>query len=166
MGNTGKSNTKFGQKQWEIRGKAIIFARNICRRFPSFLIAFAQIFPLLLHEFAIAFARICHYFSPKFEQNNGKFGAKAISKLKKRRDIFQAKIMEVLGNFTNWHIIFKVYFLDQMKMLKDLASSARNSQYTWIYCIRFGRECYEKNRACYCEQVYNSYRLQEKSKLY
>ena len=30
---------------------SIIFARNISRRFPSFRIAFAQIFPLLLSEF-------------------------------------------------------------------------------------------------------------------
>ena len=56
-------------------------------------------------------------------------------KLEKRRDIFRAKIMEVLGNFTNWRIILKIYFLDQIKILKDLASSARNSQYTWKYCI-------------------------------
>ena len=54
--NSGKSNGKFGEKQWESRAKAIIFARNKCRRFPSFLIAFAKIFPLLLPEFPIAFA--------------------------------------------------------------------------------------------------------------
>ena len=75
MGNSGKSNGKFGKKQWEIRekameirAKAIIFARNICRRFPSFLIAFAQIFPLLLPEFPIGFAQISYSFS----RNSGK----------------------------------------------------------------------------------------------
>ena len=37
--NSGKSNGNFRKKQWEIRAKGIIFARNICCRFPSFLIA-------------------------------------------------------------------------------------------------------------------------------
>ena len=87
MGNSGKSNGKCGEtakensgkiKQWEIREKAIIFARKICRRFPSFLIAFAKIFPLLLPEFAIA----------NLGKSNGKFRAKAMRKLEKRQDIF------------------------------------------------------------------------------
>ena len=106
MGNSGKSNGNFRQKQWEIRSKAIIFARNICRRFPSFLIAFPQIFPLLFPEFPIAFARI----SPKFPLLFPEIRAKAIGnsgksneKTRKRWDIFRAKIMEVLGNFTNYH---------------------------------------------------------------
>ena len=41
---------------------SIIFARNISRRYPSFLIAFAQLFPLLLPEFR--------------EKAMGKFGQK------------------------------------------------------------------------------------------
>ena len=70
--NLGKSNGKFGKKQWEIQAKAIIFARNICRRFPSFLIAFARIFPLLLPE---------------------KIWAKAMRKLGKRWDIYFGQIL-------------------------------------------------------------------------
>ena len=167
MGNSGKSNGKFGKKQWEIRAKAITLARNICRCFPSFLIALAQIFPLLLPEFPIGFARISHCFFPKFGQKQWTNLGKAMRKLEKRSDIFQAKIMEVWGNFTNWHIIFKKYFLNQIKILKDLASSARifsaqNSHFPIylkiLYVYRFGRERYEKNRAWYCEQ--------ERSKLY
>ena len=80
--------------------------------------------------------------------------------------------MEVWGNFTNLHIIFKYYFLDQITILKDLASSARNFlcpklpiYLKILYFYRFGRERYEKNRSCYCKQ-YNSYRLKERSKLY
>ena len=56
------------EKAMEIRAKAIIFARTMCRRFPSFLIACAQIFTLLLPEFLIGFARISHSFFPKFGQ--------------------------------------------------------------------------------------------------
>ena len=100
---------------------------------PNFPIAFARI--------SIAFARISHCFSPKFGQKQLEILAKAMEKFVqkqwenseiKRWDIFRAKITEVLGNFTDWHIIFKIYFLDQIKILKDLA---RNSQYTWKYCI-------------------------------
>ena len=70
--NSGKSSGKFGQKQWEIREKAI----------------------------------------ENSGKNNGKFGKK------------------------QWEIRAKF----QIKILKDLASSARtfsarNSQYTWKYCI-------------------------------
>ena len=72
---------------------SIIFARNICRRFPSFL---------------IAFARISHCFCPNFGEkqwqirakamgnsgkSNGKIRAKAMRKLGKRRHIFRAKII-------------------------------------------------------------------------
>ena len=95
--NSGKSNGKFGKRQCEIRPKAIIFPRNICHRFSSFLIAFAPNFPLLLPEYLIAFDRISHCFFPNF----GKSWANAMRKLGKRRDIFRAKIMEVLGNFKN-----------------------------------------------------------------
>ena len=126
MGNSGKSNN--------------FCPKYMPGRFPSFLIAFAQIFPLLS-------ARISHCFFPKCGQKQLEIRAKAMEtfawakpmrKLGKRWDIFRAKIMEVLGNFTNCHIIFKI--------LKDLASStrifsARNSQYipeNIVFYIRAG----------------------------
>ena len=70
---------KFGKKQY--------FLPEI------YAVAF-RVFSLLLPEFAIAFSR-------NSDKSNGKIWAKAIRKLGKRRDIFRAKIMEVLGNFTN-----------------------------------------------------------------
>ena len=78
MGNSGKSNGKFEEKH--------------------FLIAFAQIFPLLLPKFPIGFARIFHCFFLKFGQSSESDGIY----------LFRANIMEVLGNFTNWLIIFKI----------------------------------------------------------
>ena len=91
--NSGKSNGKLGKKQWEIRAKTIIFARNICRRFPSFLIAFAQIFPLLLPEFPIAFSR-------NSGKSNGKIGAKAIyEKTRKAAGYISGKNYGSFGQF-------------------------------------------------------------------
>ena len=118
MGISGNSIRKFGQKQWKIRAKAIMFARNICRRFPSFRIALAQI------------ARIPHCFFVKFGQKQWKKLGKSNEKTQKAAEYISGENMEVLRNFTNLHIILKIYFLDEIKILKDLASSARNSQYT------------------------------------
>ena len=74
--NSGKSNGNFRKKQWEIRAKGIIFARNICRRFPSFLIAFAQIFPLLLPEFPLLLPEFPIAFSRNSGKSNWKFWQK------------------------------------------------------------------------------------------
>ena len=86
MGYSGKSNGKFGKKQSEIRAKALIFARNICRRFPSFLIAFAKISPLLLPEFPIGFARISHCFSRNSGKSNWELGQKQWTNLGKSNE--------------------------------------------------------------------------------
>ena len=85
----------------EIRAKAIIFARNICRRFPSFLIAFAQIFPLLLPEFPIGFARISHSFFPKIRATAIGNSGKSNEKTRKAVGYISGKNMDVRGNFTN-----------------------------------------------------------------
>ena len=81
-------NEKFGQKQCEIRAKAMgnsgksngnsgksnnFCPKCICRRFPSFLIAFAQIFPLLLPKFS-------HCFCPNFPFFPHEIRAKAMEK--------------------------------------------------------------------------------------
>ena len=97
VGNLGKSNGKFGKKQWEIRAKAIIFARNICRHFPSFLVACAQIFPLLLSEFPIAFSRNSGPAIGNSGKSNGQIWAKAMRKLGKRWDIISGKHYGSLG---------------------------------------------------------------------
>ena len=76
MGHSGKSNGNFRKKQWEIREKGIIFARNICYRFPSFLIAFAQIFPLLLPEFPLLLPEFPIAFSRNSGKSNWKFWQK------------------------------------------------------------------------------------------
>ena len=89
--NSGKSNGNFRKKQWEIRAKGIIFARNICRRFPSFPIAFAQIFPLLLPEFPLLLPEFPHCFFPKFRAKAIAFAFRA----KKKLEIL-AKAMEKL----------------------------------------------------------------------
>ena len=65
----------------------------LSHRFPSFLIAFAQLFPLLLPEFPIAFARISGKVMGNSGKSNGKNWAKAMRKLGKRRHIFRAKII-------------------------------------------------------------------------
>ena len=79
---------------------------NISHRFPSFLIAFAQICPLLLPYFPNCFCPNVGKSNGKFGQNqweirakpmgtsgktNGKVLAKAMRKLGKRRHIFRAK---------------------------------------------------------------------------
>ena len=98
MGNSGKINGKFGKKQWKFGQKAIIFARNICRRFPSFLIAFAQIFhwfcpkfSLVLPEFPIAFPEIRAKAIGNSGKSNGQIWAKAMRKLGKRWIYFGQK---------------------------------------------------------------------------
>ena len=80
----------------------IICARNISRRFPSFLIAFAQIFPLLMllpefRENAMANSgkkqwQIRAKAIANSGKSNGKSWTKAMRKLGKRRHIFRAKI--------------------------------------------------------------------------
>ena len=175
MGNSGKSNN-FCPKYMSPLSE---FSHCFCPNFP--LLNFAQIshcfFPeirakaignsLLLPEFPIAFAQSSHCFCPNFPllfpEIRAKayinIWAKAMRKLGKRWDIFQAKLcMEVLGNFANCHIIFKIYFLDQIKILKDLIGCPnflcpKFPIYLKILYFRFGRERYEKNRACYCEQI-------------
>ena len=78
----------------EITPNFHIFARNISHRFPSFLIAFAQICPLLLPEFPIGFARNSGKTNGKIRAKAmGKFRQKAMRKLGKRRHIFRAKII-------------------------------------------------------------------------
>ena len=79
--NSGKSNGNFRKKQWEIRAKGIIFARNICLRFPSFLIAFAQIFPLFLPEFQMLLPEFPNAFSRNSGKSNGEICSKAMRKL-------------------------------------------------------------------------------------
>ena len=81
----------------EITPNFHIFARNISHRFPSFLIAFAQICPLLLPEFPIAFARISGKSYGKFGQNHGKFGQKQWENLGKSNGKIWAKAMRKLG---------------------------------------------------------------------
>ena len=134
MGNSGKSKGKFGKKQQEIqkkamgnRAKAIIFARNICRRFPSFLIAFAQCSHWFCPNFPLLFPEIRAKAIGNSGKSNGQIWAKAMRKLGKR--YFGQKLWK-FGVISRIDIIFKIYFLDQIKILKDLASSARNSQYT------------------------------------
>ena len=80
MGNSGKTNAKFGQKQWENLGRSNEKTRKAAALFRIKIIAFARIsiafsrishcffpnFPLLLPEFPMAFARISHCFCPIF----------------------------------------------------------------------------------------------------
>ena len=139
--NSGKSNTEicakamrklgwwnFRKKQWEIRAKGIIFARNICRRFPSFLIAFAQIFPLLLPELPLFLSEFSHCFSPKFWQKQLEILAKAIQKFvqnlcnEKTRKLsggiyFGQKLRKFWAISRIDIIIFQIYLLDQIKIL-------------------------------------------------
>ena len=75
---------------------SIFFARNISHRFPSFLIAFAQIFPLLLPEFPITFARISGKSNGKFGQNQWENLGKSNEKTRESGGIyflFRAKII-------------------------------------------------------------------------
>ena len=70
---------------------------NFCPKyihcFPSFLIDFALIFPLLLPEFPIAFAQISRKAMWNSGKTNGKIWAKAMRKLGKRRHIFRVQII-------------------------------------------------------------------------
>ena len=157
--NSGKNNGKSGKSnnfcpKYMYMPPLSEFSHCFC---PNFPIAFARIsycfclnFPLLLPEFPIAFSQNSGKSNWKFGQKQWKNLAKAMRKLGKRWDIhvFRAKMMEVVG-----------FLINQIKILKDLASSARifsawNSQYTWKYCIfDSGGSAMKKNRACYCEQV-------------
>ena len=61
-------------------------------------IAFSRISPLLFPEIL---AKAMEKFGQKQGENSESGG------------IYFGQFMEALGNFTNWHIIFKIYFLDQ-----------------------------------------------------
>ena len=67
---------------------SIIFARNkiISHRFPSFLIAFAQICPLLLPEFPIAGPEFREKAMGNSDKTNGKFGQKQWENLGKSNE--------------------------------------------------------------------------------
>ena len=64
--NFGKSNGKFGQKQWEILGKSNEKTRKAADYFSGKNYCFFPNFPLLLPEFSFAFPRISYCFCPNF----------------------------------------------------------------------------------------------------
>ena len=64
--NSGKSNGKFGQKQWENLGKSNEKTRKAAAYISGKNYCFCPNFPLLFPEFPIAFARISHCFCPNF----------------------------------------------------------------------------------------------------
>ena len=66
MANSGKSNGKFGQKQWENLGKSNEKTRKAAAYFSGKNYYFFPNFPLLLPEFSFAFSRISHCFCPNF----------------------------------------------------------------------------------------------------
>ena len=84
MGNSGKSN---------------IFARNICRRFPSFLIAFARIF---------------HCFFPKFGQKQWKNLGKSNAKTRKAAGYISGKNY---GSFGQFHEL--TYYFQNLLLRSD-----------------------------------------------
>ena len=74
MGNSGKTNGKFGRKQWENLGKSsektrkgggIYFGQKLLL-LPEFPLLFPRISHCFFPEFPIAFARISHGFCPNF----------------------------------------------------------------------------------------------------
>ena len=113
MGNSGKSNGKFGQKQsWEIWGKAMGNSgkNNNFARKKIIMPPLSEFFHCFCPNFPIAFAPISHWLCPNFPllfpeiwakaignsgKSNGQIWAKAMRKHGKRWDIFRAKIMEV-----------------------------------------------------------------------
>ena len=120
--NSGKSNGNFRKKQWEIRAKGIIFARNNFYMLPfsEFSHCLVSEFPLLLPEFPIAFPEISGKSNWKFWQKQSTNLGKSNEKTRKALGyIFRAKNTEVLGNFTDWSIIFKIYFLDQIEIYSE-----------------------------------------------
>ena len=155
IGNLGKSTGEFGKKQWEIRikaieirAKAIIFARNNFYMPP--LSEFSHCF---CPNFPIAFARIFHWFCPNiplvlpefpiaFSRNSGKSN-------------WELGLLR-----SDWKFERTCIFCPNFLCPK----SPINLKIVYIY--GFGRNRYEQIRACYCEQVYDSYRLKERSKLY
>ena len=142
MGNSGKSN-------------------NFCPKYMPPLSEFSHCFcpnlPLLLPEFAIAFTR-------NSAKNNGKFGqkqweilGKSNEKTRKAAGYISGKNYGSFGQFHELTLFSKlIYFLDQIKILKDLAFCPKFPIiiiYLKILYFRLGREHYEQIRACYCEQV-------------
>ena len=63
---SGKSNGKFGQKQWEKLGKSNEKTRKAAAYISGKNYCFCPNFPLLFPEFPIAFARISHCFARIF----------------------------------------------------------------------------------------------------
>ena len=64
--NFGKSNGKFGQKQWENLGKSNEKTRKAVAHFPGLNYCFFPNFALLLPDLIFAFSRISHCFCPNF----------------------------------------------------------------------------------------------------
>ena len=99
---------------------------------PNFLLLLLE-FPLLLPKFPIAFPQNSGKSNSKFGQKHWKNLGKSNEKTRKAVGYnytctcISGKLMEVLGNFTNRHIIFKftsyiIRPIDQIKIMKDLAS--------------------------------------------
>ena len=115
MGNSGKSNGKFGKKQWKFGQKQQWLPEIYAAEVPSFLIAFAQIFPLLLPEYSIGFARFPIAFSRNSGKSNWELGqkqwtnlGKSNEKLGNRWDIFRAKIWK-FGVTSRVYILFSKF---------------------------------------------------------
>ena len=75
MGNSGKTNGKFWQKQWENLGKTnasesggIYFGQKLLL-LPEFLLLFPE-FPIAFSRISHCFARISHCFCPNFSFSN------------------------------------------------------------------------------------------------
>ena len=145
--NSGKSSGKFGQKQWEIREKAIKESGKSNGKFgqkqyffPEIYAVAFRVFSLLLPEFAIAFSRNS---GQKQWKNLGKSNAE---NSESGGIYFGQKLWKFWAISRIDNITFKMYFLDQINILKDLASLCPKFPiYLKILYFRFGRERYEKN---------------------
>ena len=158
--NSGKSHRKFGQKHWGIREKAMGNSNksnrnsgksnNFCPKYMPPLSEFSHCF---CPNFPNAFARIFHWFCPNFPLVLPEFPI-AFSRNSGKSN-WELGLLR-----SDWKFERTCIFCPNFLCPK----SPINLKIVYIY--GFGRNRYEQIRACYCEQVYDSYRLKERSKLY
>ena len=139
MGNSDKSNGKYGKKQLKNRAKAMgnsgksnIFSPKYMPSLSEFSHCFCPNLPLLFPEIRTKAME--------------KFGQKQCENSESGGIYFGQKLWKFWAISRIDNIIFKMYFLDQINILKDLASLCPKFPiYLKILYFRFGRERYEKN---------------------
>ena len=142
MGNTGKRNSRNSGKSNGKSNGEFGKSNNFCPKYMPPLSEFSHCF---CPKISIAFSENSHCFFPNLPLLLPEF-------------LLSARIC---------HCFFPKFGQKQWNFFeRPCTFCPKFPIYLKILYFRLGRVRYEKIRTCYCEQVYNSYRLKERSKLY